>query len=223
MVDLGDDVALHQTGLLGGTATHDTRKEQSLRFRRVIRNRARRHAHARQRGAGLRRIDFRELRRHVRVGDRLDHRGGEVDDAIEIFVVDFVCRVGWTVIVRVRTGGEEQRRQPRLVEVRAVGRLIRIGIGGEIEPGGDVRALENPRPYRARRDAVRRQLVVLHAADHVEVHIRRDLIEGHRRAHHERVRADQSNLLARPEGEHDVAAHRLAGELRGDREHRRGA
>ena len=42
---------------------------------------------------------------------RLNDRSREIDDAIEVFVVDLVGGVGRAVIVGMRAGREEERRQ----------------------------------------------------------------------------------------------------------------
>ena len=96
------------------------------------------------------------------------------------------------MVVGVRAGEEAQARHARRVEARDVGRLIRILLQRQIEAGGDVRLLDDPRPRRARAGRLHRQLVVLHPADHVEVQVRGDLIERHGRRCRERARADQA-------------------------------
>ena len=86
-----------------------------------------------------------------------------------------------------------------LVEARDVGRLIGIRLQHELEAGGDVGLLEDARPDRARAGRLHGELVVHHAADHVEVEIRGELVDRHRRLVDERVRSDQADLLGRPE------------------------
>ena len=101
-----------------------------------------------------------------------------VDDAIEVLVVDLVGGVRRLVVVGVRAGREGEARHARLVEARDVGRLIRVRLDDEVEAGGDVGALEQPSPHRAGAGGLHDQLVVLHAADHVEVEVGGDLIRA---------------------------------------------
>ena len=144
----------------------------------------------------------------VGVADAAHDRGGEVDDPIEILVVDLVSGVGRPVIVDVRAGEEVEGRHAGLVEARHVGRLVRVGLHDQLEAGGDVGLLDEPPPHVARAGGLHGQLVVLHPADHVEVEVRGDLIERHRRRVHVRRRPDQSDLFARPELEQHVPAPR---------------
>ena len=113
-----------------------------------------------------------------------------------------------------------RRGHAGLVEAGDVGRLIRIRLQDEIETGGDVGLLENLRPHGARARGLHGELVVHHAADHVEVQIRRELRGRHRWLVDEGVRADESDLLRRPEREQHVAAARLLRKRFGDSEHR---
>ena len=152
---------------------------------------------------------------------RLTIAAANVDDAIEIFVVDLVGRVAGPVVVGVRAREEAERRHAGLVEAGDVGRLIRIRLQHEIEAGGDVRLLEDLRPHRARAGRLHGQLVVDHAADHVEVEIRGQLVDRHRRLVDERVRADQADLFGRPERQQHVAPARLLRQRLGDRRARR--
>ncbi len=168
----------------------------------------------------VRLIDLRELRRLVRVGHRADDRGREADDPVEILVVDLVGGVRRLVIVGVRARREGQAHDLCLVEAGDVGRLIRIGLDDQVEAGGDVGALEQARPHRARAGGLHDQLVVLHAADHVEVQIRGELIDRHRRHRDECRGADQADLLGGPQRDQHVAAARLFRERLGDREDR---
>ena len=172
-------------------------------------------------GACRRLIDLGELRRRVEIREPPGDGRGKRHDAIEILVVDLVRRVGRPVIVDVGAGEERQRRHAGLIEGGDVGRLIGILLHLQVESGGDVRLLEDLRPRRRGAGGLDGQLVVLHAADHVEVQIGGDLIDRHRRLGGKRRRAEQPELFARPEVEQHVAPARLFGQRLADRQHRR--
>ena len=106
-VDLDDDVAFLQAGLLGRAAADDAAEQQPLDVGGVVGNRAREHAHAGAARAGVGRlVDLGKLRRVGRVADALDDGGGKSHDAIEIVVVDLVRGIARPVIVGVRAREE---------------------------------------------------------------------------------------------------------------------
>src|SRR4030095_3459175 len=160
-----------------------------------------RDAYARECGAGLGWIDFGECRRHVDVCHRLNDGDGEVGDAIEVLVVDFVGGVARTVIVGMRPRREKERRNVRLVEVGTVGRLIWVWRDIQVESGRDIRAFQYARPHVAAAGSVRGQPIVLHPADHVEIEVSGHFGQGYGRVHDERVRTDKADLLPRPTGD----------------------
>ena len=137
----------------------------------------------------------------------------------------FVRRVRRLVVIDVRTGEEDQARNARLVEARNVRRLIRVGCDREVESGRDVRAFQQPAPDWTRSRSLHDQPVVLHAAHHVEVEVRGDLIDRHRRRRDEGIRSHETDLFRRPEPDQDVPPPRLWGPCDGfgDREHGGGA
>ena len=104
---------------------------------------------------------------------------------------------------------KRETRHARLVEAGDVGRLVRIRLQHEIESRRDVGLFENARPHRARAGRLHGELVVDHAADHVEVEIGGEIGHRHRRRVDERVRPEQADLFARPEGQQHMSAARL--------------
>ncbi len=109
------------------------------------------------------------------------------------------------------------------VERLDVGGLIRIGLQAEIESRLHVRLLDQLVPHRARPAGLEVELVVLHAADHVEVEVGLDVGERDRRLRRERGGAEQAELLARPEVEDQVPAALFLRERVGDAQHGRRA
>ena len=86
-----------------------------------------------------------------------------------------------------------------------------------------VRALEQRRKLRRRRDAVDDQLVVPQPADHVEVEHRVDAVDRHRAVLDEVRRAEQTFFLAGEVREDDRASRRRRGEQPRELEDRGGA
>ena len=84
------------------------------------------------------------------------------------------------MVVDVRAGEEVETGHAGLIEAGHVGRLVGILLQQQIEPGRDVRLFDETSPGRARAGRLDGELVVLHAPDHVEVQVRRELIERHR-------------------------------------------
>src|SRR5262249_41680283 len=74
-----------------------------------------------------------------------------------------------------------ERRHLGLIERGDVGRLIRIRLQLQVEACRNVSLLDDPRPRRRRAERLNGQAVVLHAADHVEVQISRELRQRDRR------------------------------------------
>ena len=148
----------------------------------VVGNRSREDAHAGAAAAALLLlVDLGELRRLHRVPDAAHDGRRELDDAIEVFVVDLVGGVRRPVVVGVGAGEEAQARHAGVVERRDVGRLIRIRLHCTSKPAATLACSMSLAHTRARAGRLHGQLVVLHAADHVEVQIGRELIERHRR------------------------------------------
>ena len=154
-------------------------------------------------------LDLGERRRFRRVADARHDRRRKVDDPIEVFVIDLVSGVTGPMVIGMGARKETQRWHARLIEAGDVGRLVGIRLQDEVEAGGHVRLLENPRPRGTRAGRLNGELVVHHAADHVEIEICGELAGGHRRLVDEGVRTNEANLLGRPQRHDHVAPARL--------------
>ena len=121
-----------------------------------------------------------------------------------------------------RSGEEVQHRHLFRIEAGGVGGEIRVFLEDEAEASGDIALFQFAAPEPRGADALHGELVVAQAADHVEVHIGRDLGERHGRLLAKGGRADEPDFFTRPESEDDPAAgflriiSALPGERRGE-------
>ena len=124
------------------------------------------------------------------------------------------------MIVGVCPGEKVEAGDPGLIEAGDVGRLIGVRLDLQVEACGDIGLLEKPRPSGTGSRGLDGELVVLHAADHVEVQVRREILQRHWRVVHVRGRSQQSQFLARPELEQQMPRPRLVRQQLADGQHR---
>ena len=122
------------------------------------------------------------------------------------------------MIVLVAAGEQRQARHLGQIEAHHVSRQIRIADRLQVEVERRVDLLHEIRPDAAAAKRLHGQLVVAHAPDHIEVPVGRDLVHRHRRALDEIGRAQQPDLLARPERQDHATHPILRGQLGARRE-----
>ena len=127
---------------------------------------------------------------------RGDHPQREITDRDGAGKIDLVEVVAGLVIVGVGAAEEVQHRQAGGVEAGLVGGAEAVLAGAEVQRGGDPR--EQRLPDRGGADARDDHGVVLHAADHVEVHISHAVRQGQQGMFGEMGGAEQAEFLAGP-------------------------
>ena len=207
--ELDDHVAAAQSGLIRRAAVAHARQLHARRLGGVIRDGAQ--VDAQPVAAALTGGTFhlRILRAIFAVRQIFHQRRGVRGDARHSPVVQGFGVVGRPVVVFVAAGEKTQHRHVLRIESRAVRGQIGVVLRDELEAGGHVVPLDETTPQIRRANGLHDEFVVAQTAHHVEVQIRHDFREGHRRIGNEPRRSHQTELFAGPERENDAPAARF--------------